>query len=153
MLTAGGIISFALGRPDAVQYGRARIQTFFGYIIPVTLITAAFFIFVVSRGVRAQFLPVRAGRETLIGKVVKAEDPINTEAGRVFVEGEYWNAVSDTPVAAGQPVEIVGVQRLMLKVKPKPKPRKLLWMPLPNSCRSVHGSFPFSFSAPLCCRR
>jgi membrane-bound serine protease (ClpP class) len=91
-----------------------------GYIIPGVVITAGFFVFVVGRGLRAQFLPVRTGRETLIGKVVKAEDPIDRETGRVFVEGEYWNAVSDTPIEAGRPVEIVAVQRLVLKVKPKP---------------------------------
>ncbi len=34
------------------------------YIIPATLVTVAFFVFVVGAGVRAQFLPVRAGRET-----------------------------------------------------------------------------------------
>ena len=40
-------------------------------------------------------------------------------AARCFVEGEYWNAVSDVPVETGQPVEIVGIDGLTLKVKPK----------------------------------
>jgi membrane protein implicated in regulation of membrane protease activity len=35
------------------------------------------------------------------------------------VEGEYWNAVSDTVIEAGQPVEIVGIDGLTLKVAPK----------------------------------
>jgi len=37
----------------------------------------------------------------------------------VFIDGEYWNAVSDAPVEVGQPVEIVGIDGLTLKVKPK----------------------------------
>jgi membrane-bound ClpP family serine protease len=37
----------------------------------------------------------------------------------VFIEGEHWNAVSETPVEAGQPVEIVGINGLTLKVKTK----------------------------------
>jgi membrane-bound ClpP family serine protease len=37
----------------------------------------------------------------------------------VFVEGEYWKAVSDVPVEQGQCVEIVEMQGLTLKVKPK----------------------------------
>jgi len=39
----------------------------------------------------------------------------------VFVEGEYWNAVSESEVAVekDQKVEIVGVEGLTLKVKPK----------------------------------
>ena len=41
------------------------------------------------------------------------------QGGRVFIEGETWNAVSDTPVEVGQPVEIIGIEGLTLKVKPK----------------------------------
>jgi membrane-bound ClpP family serine protease len=37
----------------------------------------------------------------------------------VFVEGEYWNAVSGEPVEAGQDAEIVAVEGLTLKVKPR----------------------------------
>ena len=92
------------------------------YIIPATLITAAFFIFVVGAGLRAQFLPVRAGRETLLGKTAPALARIDAASGRVFVEGEYWNAVSEVPVEPGHPVEIVGINGLTLKVKPKQPP-------------------------------
>lgn len=120
VLTAGGIISFALGALMLFNTGVPGFKLSLSYIIPGVLVTAAFFIFVVGKGLRAQFLPVRAGRETMIGRIVKAEEPIDSEKGRVFVEGEYWNAVSDTPIEAGQPVEIVAVQRLTLKVKPKP---------------------------------
>jgi len=38
---------------------------------------------------------VKAGKETLIGKTVTALTPIDSRNGRIFVEGEYWNAVSD----------------------------------------------------------
>jgi len=33
----------------------------------------------------------------------------------VFVEGEYWTAVSATPVAPGETVEIVGLDGLTLE--------------------------------------
>jgi membrane-bound serine protease (ClpP class) len=36
------------------------------------------------------------------------------------VEGEYWNATSDTPVEKGQLVQINAVEGLTLKVQPKP---------------------------------
>ena len=44
---------------------------------------------------------------------------IDARGGRVFIEGENWNAVSETPVEAGQPVEVAGIEGLTLKVKPK----------------------------------
>jgi membrane-bound serine protease (ClpP class) len=87
-------------------------------------VTALFFIFVVGAGLRAQFLPVRAGRETMFGKTVAVEAPTSQTRGKVFVEGEYWNAVSDTPIEAGQAAEIVGIEGLTLKVKPQPKTLK-----------------------------
>jgi len=122
VLTVGGVISFALGVLMLFNTGVPGFKLSLAYIIPGVLITSAFFIFVVGKGLRAQFLPVRVGRETLVGRVVNAVDPIDSQRGRVFVEGEYWNAVSDTPIEAGRPVEIVAVERLTLKVKPKLEP-------------------------------
>jgi membrane-bound serine protease (ClpP class) len=45
--------------------------------------------------------------------------PIDSGSGRIFVEGEYWNAVSDTPIEKDEVVEIAAVQGLTLKVKTK----------------------------------
>ncbi len=89
------------------------------YIIPATLITAAFFLFVVGAGLRAQWLPIRAGKEAMLGQTASALNRIDATNGKVFVEGEYWDAVSDSPVEAGQTVEIVAVNGLTLKVKPR----------------------------------
>ena len=64
---------------------------------------------------------MRVGRETLIGQTVPALRRIDPESGKVFIEGEYWNAVSDTPIEAGAPVEVVAVDGLTLRVQPKAK--------------------------------
>ena len=55
----------------------------------------------------------------MIGKTVNALSRIDSAGGKVFIEGENWNAVSETPVEAGQPVEVIGIEGLTLKVKPK----------------------------------
>jgi membrane-bound serine protease (ClpP class) len=119
VLTFGGIVSFFLGALMLFNRGDPAFRLSLAYIIPATLITAAFFIFVVSAGLRAQFLPVRSGKETMLGKTTTALARVDAQAGKVFVEGEYWNAVSDSPIEPGQPVEIVGLNGLTLKVKPK----------------------------------
>jgi membrane-bound serine protease (ClpP class) len=82
-------------------------------------VTAAFFFFFVSKGIRAQRQPVKAGAETMLGKTVNALSRIDSTGGKVFIEGEHWNAVSETPVEIGQSVEIIGIEGLTLKVKPK----------------------------------
>ncbi|HVU22859.1 MAG TPA: nodulation protein NfeD [Opitutus sp.] len=119
VLTAGGILAFFLGSLLLFERGGAAFHLSLGFIVPGTLVTAAFFLFVVGAGLRAQRLPVRAGRETLLGRTVPALSPIDADHGRIFVEGEYWNARSVTPVAAGAAVEITAIHGLTLTVKPK----------------------------------
>ena len=119
VLTFGGIAAFFLGALMLFDRTDPAFRLPIGYIIPATLVTAAFFVFVVGAGIRAQFLPVKAGRETMVGQTAPALTAIDATGGKVFVEGEYWTAVSQFPVAAGQVVEIVSVEGLTLKVKPK----------------------------------
>lgn len=119
VLTAGGIIAFLLGSFMLFDTGEPALRLSWKFILPGTLLTAGFFGFVIAAGLRAQLLPVKAGAETMIGKTVPALTRIDAEAGRVFVDGEYWNALSDVAVDPGQPVEIVAIRGLTLKVKPK----------------------------------
>ena len=120
VLTFGGIVAFFLGALMLFNRAEPGFRLSLAYIIPATAITALFFIFVVGAGLKAQLLPVRAGRETMLGKTVAAEVAITPARGKVFVEGEYWNAISETPIEAGQPAQIVGIEGLTLKVKPQP---------------------------------
>jgi len=119
VLTVGGIVSFFLGALMLFNRADPAFRLSLAYIIPATLVTAAFFVFVVGKGLRAQLLPVRAGRETLLGKTTQALARIDGGSGKVFVEGEYWNAISDAPIEPGQTVEVIAVNGLTLTVKPK----------------------------------
>jgi membrane-bound serine protease (ClpP class) len=120
VLTFGGIIAFFLGALMLFNRADPVFRLSLGYVISATLVTAAFFLFVVGAGLRAQKLPVRVGREIMLGQTVAALAPIDRQQGKVFIEGETWNAVSDVPVETGKPVEIVAIEGLTLKVKPKP---------------------------------
>ncbi|HOS74309.1 MAG TPA: nodulation protein NfeD [Verrucomicrobiota bacterium] len=122
ILTFGGIVSFLLGALMLFNRADPVFRLSLAYIIPATLVTAAFFIFVVGSGLRAQWLPVRVGREALLGRTAPARERIDAAGGWVFIEGEYWNAVSEVPIEPGQPVEIIAVHGLTLKVVPKQPP-------------------------------
>jgi membrane-bound serine protease (ClpP class) len=119
VLTTGGIVAFLIGslmlfnRQDPVF--RLSLQ----YIIPGVILTAAFFVVIIGSGLRAQRLPVKVGKETMIGKTVSALTPIDLTGGKVFLEGEYWNATSDIPVEKGRLVQISAVEGLTVKVQPK----------------------------------
>jgi membrane-bound serine protease (ClpP class) len=119
VLTAGGVVAFFLGALMLFNRSGPGFQLSLTWIIPATLVTALFFLFVAGAGLRAQRLPVRAGWETMRGRVVPALNRIDARSGRVFIEGEYWNAVSNVVIEKDQPVEVVGIDGLTLKVKPK----------------------------------
>ena len=119
VLTGGGILAFFLGALMLFNRADPMFRLSLAYIIPGTIVTALFFLFVVGAGLRAQLLPVRAGKETLLGKTASVIERIDAVQGRVSVEGEYWNAVSEAPIEPGQPAEIIGIDGLTLRVKPK----------------------------------
>jgi membrane-bound serine protease (ClpP class) len=68
---------------------------------------------------RARRQAVRTGIEGLLNEIGTARSPL-APRGKVFVHGEIWDAVSDQPVAAGEPVEIVAVRNLTLAVRRHP---------------------------------
>jgi membrane-bound serine protease (ClpP class) len=119
ILTVGGVISFLIGSLMLFNRADPLFRLSLGYIIPATLVTAAFFVFIVGKGLRAQLLPVKAGVETMFGKTVTALTSIDARGGRIFIEGENWNAVSDTPIEKGESVQVVAVEGLTLKVTNK----------------------------------
>jgi membrane-bound serine protease (ClpP class) len=118
ILTGGGIIAFFLG--SIMLFDREpAFHLSLGLIIPATILTAAFFLFIIGAGLRAQFLPVKTGPETMLGKTAAALTAIDPAGGQVMIDGEYWKAVSQTPLVKGAAVTIVGIEGLTLHVKPK----------------------------------
>jgi membrane-bound serine protease (ClpP class) len=119
VLTVGGIVAFLIGSLMLFNHQDPVFRLSLRYIIPGVILTAVFFVVIIGSGLRAQRLPIKVGKETMIGKTVSALTPIDPTGGKIFLEGEYWNATSDTPVEKGQLVQINAVEGLTLKVQPK----------------------------------
>jgi membrane-bound serine protease (ClpP class) len=119
ILTGGGIVAFLVGSLMLFNRSDPLFRLSLAYIIPGVIVTAAFFVFIVGKGVRAQRLPVKVGKETMLGRIGSALTPIDSSGGKIFVDGEYWTAVSDTPVEKGKSVQVTGIQGLTLTVKPE----------------------------------
>lgn len=119
VLTVGGVVSFVLGSIMLFDQAETAMRLSLSLIIPSAIITALFFAFVIGKGIRAQFMPVRTGKEAMMGQTAVAVDRIDAHSGKVFVDGEYWNAVSDEVIEPGAQVEIIEARGLTLKVKPK----------------------------------
>jgi membrane-bound serine protease (ClpP class) len=74
-------------------------------------------VFLVRLVVRAQRMKSRLGPPALVGSRARAMEPLNPE-GHVLVEGEIWSAVSTTPVPAGAPLRVIGLDKYLLHVEP-----------------------------------
>jgi membrane-bound serine protease (ClpP class) len=118
ILTGGGILAFLIGSLMLFDRNEPAFRLSLAYIIPATIITAAFFIFVVGKGLAAQRLPTKVGKEAMVGRKAEALTAIDQNHGKVFTEGEYWNARSDVVVEKGGWVEVIQVRGLTLLVKP-----------------------------------
>jgi membrane-bound serine protease (ClpP class) len=116
LLGVGGVISLFLGSMmlfrSPVEYMRVSLSV----IIPAVLVSAAFFIFAVSRAINARLKKPTTGMEGLIGEVGVVSVPISPE-GKVSVHGEFWNAISDQHLEMGDKAQVIGVANLKLKVK------------------------------------
>jgi membrane-bound serine protease (ClpP class) len=119
VLTGGGILAFLVGSLMLFDRRDPLFRLSLSYIIPSVILTSGFFLLIVGKGLRAQRLPVRVGKETMLGKFVQAVTPIDANDGRVFVEGEYWSARSAESIDQGDIVQIIAVDGLTVKVVPK----------------------------------
>jgi membrane-bound serine protease (ClpP class) len=116
VLTGGGIVAFLMGSLMLFDRRDPLFRLSLSYIVPSVVLTSAFFVLIVGKGLQAQRWPVKVGKEIMIGKIVNALTPIDSTSGKVFVEGEYWTARSAIPINQGDAVQIIGVEGLTVKV-------------------------------------
>jgi membrane-bound serine protease (ClpP class) len=119
VLTGGGIVAFLVGSLMLFDRRDPLFRLSLSYIIPSVILTSAFFLLIVGKALQAQRLPVKVGKETMIGKMINALTPIDSTGGKVFIEGEYWTAKSATPIDQGKTVQVIAVEGLTVKVIPK----------------------------------
>jgi membrane-bound serine protease (ClpP class) len=122
LLITGGAVAFFLGALMLFQDLPEEMQISLYWLIPATLLTAAFFAWIVTYGIKSLFAPVRSGLESTIGKTAEVTDVILPgQTGKVFFDGEYWNAESEYPLNEGDSCEILEYKGLRVFVRPLTK--------------------------------
>ncbi len=117
ILGAGGALAMVLGAllliDSPLPELRIRLGTAVGLALPFAIITT----FLVSLVIRARASKVITGTAEMLGQTGVAYTPLEPK-GKVFIHGEYWQAVASAPVGAGAPVRVTGIQGLTLSVEP-----------------------------------
>jgi membrane-bound serine protease (ClpP class) len=117
LLSVGGLVSLVLGSLMLFKSADPAIRVSKDVIFAVTLFAAAVVALLLWLVVRVHRSRVTTGAEGLVNKRATARTDLEP-SGKVFVWGEIWNAVAESPVAAGQAVEITAVDGMTLRVRP-----------------------------------
>jgi len=118
ILGAGGAVAMVLGAVMLIDSPQPEMRIHWLTAISLALPFSAITVFLLSLAVRARRNKVVTGREGMIGETGAAVTELAPE-GKVFVHGEYWDAVAATPVAAGARVTVTAIDRLKLTVEPE----------------------------------
>jgi len=119
ILITSGAVAFFLGALMLFQDLPDEMQLSMYWLIPATILTMAFFAWIVTYGVKSLFLPSRTGLEATVGKTAEVTDTIRPGSeGKVFFDGEYWTAISDSTIEEGEHCEMIEFTGLKVNVKP-----------------------------------
>jgi membrane-bound serine protease (ClpP class) len=113
----GGIISMVIGSIILMDTDVPGFQVSRALIGAIATAGSLGLMAIVWIAVRARQRPVVSGREQLIGAHGAALEDFETD-GEVFVHSERWTARSDSPVRRSEPVEVTGIEGLVLRVRP-----------------------------------
>jgi len=117
LFAIGGGVSMILGAVLLFHREEGAPRFDFWFVTVAAAATAAILAALSFKALSVQSLPVTTGEGALVGQVVRARSAIH-QTGRVFADGAVWEARSAVPVAEGAQVEIVGVEGLLLLVRP-----------------------------------
>ena len=117
VLGVGGAVAMALGAVMLVDSPVPELRIHWSTALGVALPFSAITVFLLTIAARARRNKVETGSEGMVGQIGEALTPLAPE-GKVFVHGEYWDAVAVRPVAAGARVKVTAIDRLKLTVEP-----------------------------------
>lgn len=117
-LGIGGIVCMIIGAmllvDGPIPEMRINWKTAVGVALPFGLIT----VFLTTIAMRARAAKIVTGEQGMVGMIGVARSPL-TPQGKVFVNGELWNAVALAPVKSGEPVRVRSVHGLTVEVEPE----------------------------------
>jgi len=116
LLSVAGVISLLLGSIMLIDSPAEFLRiSFVKFILPVVVVSAAFFLFALIMVVRAHRRRPTTGREGLVGRIGVATIDLKPE-GVVEIRGELWNAVAEEEIKAGEKVQVKEMDGMKVRV-------------------------------------
>lgn len=117
LLTIAGVVSLLFGSLMLFDSPAPYFQISIWVVLPAVILMTAVIIGAMLYAFKLHRRRPVSGTDLLVGSVGVASDDFGGDKeGSVYIEGEYWNAISDAPIRGGEKVRVVEVRGLLLKV-------------------------------------
>ncbi|MCH8820417.1 MAG: hypothetical protein IIB03_08880 [Acidobacteria bacterium] len=113
----GGIVAMTFGLLVLIDAPNPEVRIHWGAALAVAGSFAMIMVFLLRLTIRSIREKVILGTGSLEGSIGQARTQVNQEGGKVFVNGERWQAVCESPIETGVQVRVVGARNLVLTVE------------------------------------
>lgn len=117
LLALGGLTAMTLGGLFLIKSDAPFMQVSLSFLLPTVMavgVLVGIVAWMALKGARGR--PI-TGAEGMIGSIGIAKTDLNPR-GQMTVQGEIWEAVSQTPIRQGEAVEVTSIEGLTLHVAP-----------------------------------
>lgn len=115
LLTVAGIVALTIGSLMLFDSPLPFMRLSLWVVLPTVVTITALFLGAMYYGLKIRHKKPISGVEGLVDEIGIANTNIANE-GKIFLDGEYWDAWSDEPIKAGEKVKVLEVKGLKLKV-------------------------------------
>ncbi len=120
ILALAGVLSMLLGSLMLFESPEPFLKASYQAVISVTLASAAFFMFVAYKAMRAQLAKPMIGFEALLDKAGEAITDFENGTGKIFINGEIWDAKTqdiNSQIKKGEKIKVISHEGITLIVK------------------------------------
>ncbi|MDF0676504.1 MAG: nodulation protein NfeD [Nitrospira sp.] len=117
LLALGGLAAMMLGGLFLIKSDAPFLQVSLSFLLPTVMTIGGLIGIIAWMAVKSTRGRPVTGAEGMIGSIGIARTDLNPR-GQITVQGEIWEAVSQTPIRQGEAAEVMSVEGLTVKVAP-----------------------------------
>ncbi len=116
ILGIGGIVSFFLGSIMLIDGPIPEMRPSMSLIAILSICFGSTILFLTYKVFQAMKKKAFSGGNAFIGRIGITKSEVSSMGGTVFINGEWWNAISEDHIKRGKQVKIISVKELLLTV-------------------------------------
>jgi membrane-bound serine protease (ClpP class) len=117
ILALGGLAAMTLGGLLLIKSDAPFLQVSLSFLLPTVMTVGALVGTIAWMAIKSGHRRPVTGTEGMIGSIGIARTDLNPR-GQITVQGEIWEAISQTPIRQGETAEVMSVEGLTVTVAP-----------------------------------